>query len=161
MKKLILALTIMFCTVGAFADSVISCNDFYRNAKPNVDNSYIGDVFYIIKHEPNSYVCGRTPKHYIAVSKSPYDGFGAMVFVSDTSTVVLNFVDDKASLFTVDNYGFVRFVHIEGKEYFHMRKLMINAIKEDNSSDTLYSNNNCPPSWQDASGRCKSGWYSN
>ena len=161
MKKLVLALAIMFCTVGAFADSVISCNDFYKNAKPNVDNEYIEDVFYIIKHDPDSYVCGRTPTHYISVSKSPYDGFGAMVLVSDTSTAVLNYVNDKASLITVDNYGFVRMVHIENKEYFHIRNVMISALKEDNPSATQYSNNNCPPSWQDASGICKSGWYSN
>lgn len=129
MKKLILALTIMFCTVGASASTVFSCSRFYDKAKPNVDDKVIKKVFKVIKDESNAYVCAETPEAYIAVAKDPYKGLAAMVVVENSITWGLTYMNDKVLYFSEDNYGFVRNTIPDVHAYFETRKSLIDFIK--------------------------------
>ena len=129
MKKLILALAIMFCTVGAFASTVFSCSKFYEKAKPNVNDKIIKKVFNIIKKESYAYVCAETSDGYIAIAKDPYHGIGAMVIVETTTTWGLTYMNDEVLFFQEDNYGFVTETMPKPHDYFELRTKLIDIIK--------------------------------
>ena len=102
MKKLVLALAIVFGTVGVIRfvqlvraeriddvlNHVISCDEFYEIALPNVDDTTIVNVFKAIKNNPDAYVCVQLPYGYMALPKDPFkvDG-GEFVSVVNKESV--------------------------------------------------------------------------
>lgn len=129
MKKLVLVLAIVLCTVGvirlvqlvraermdAVLNHVISSDEFYEKALPNVDDTTIVNVFKAIKNNPDAYICVRTPDGYIALAKDPYSVYGVVVGdVSVTDSESCGMKKGMGGVFKVNGVNFWFAVHNDG-----------------------------------------------
>lgn len=135
MKKIILVLAIVLCTVGvirlvqlvraermdAVLNHVISCDEFYENTSPIIDDTTIINVFKAIKNEPDAYVCVQLPYGYMAWAKEYYKGIGASVTIVTEKTKRIDgmvFMGGNPFWFNIFTNGSINKEHISRRDYF-------------------------------------------
>lgn len=139
MKKLVLAIAIVLCTVGvirlvqlvraermdAVLNHVISCDEFYEKTSPFIDDTTIINVFKAIKNEPDAYVCVQLPYGYMAWAKEYYKGIGASVTIVTENKGGMTkgidgmvFMGGNPFLFGISTNGSIKKEHISRSDYF-------------------------------------------